>query len=206
MTYLKFILLILFINSITLVHTQETPEKISKYTTWNMKIRGYKTIEEYHYNRYGIISIGTSTTSIFTKYMLNTTSKIDLEISLLDHYKNNFYFTWNMLPSFSWDVNPVFYGFSMGFGGSFYDTRDNLGKGWLVGIDWENGFQIGLYGNTIDSQFHVFTGINVRGLYRSTSRVGVSIAFQIIYEYYLGTKEIYDKHGISIGPKIGILL
>jgi len=207
---MKKILLLLLLVSPLLAqenNSEENNSSMNKWINYNMKRRGYQNFEEYKYNSYGIISIGFPI-NISVPYVNKNIYQIDTEITYLEHFKNKFYFTINLLPTFVWNDKFLFmYGFSMGLGGAFFDSRDVLGKGWLVGMDWESGLQVGYAQENQDDRFNYFTGINIRGLYRSNTRLGVSIAFQILYHYYPKDRELLvsERFEISIGPKIGII-
>ena len=137
----------------------------------------------------------------------NKFSQISIEYTALDHHKNKFYFTYSLASSFLWnDEFLLGLKYSIGFGGTFFDSRNEIGKGWLVGIDWESGLQVGHAKKNQDNQFNYFTGINIRGMYRTDSRLGISVTFQVLYHYYPKDKELLipNRHELSIGPKIGL--
>lgn len=181
--------------------------EISKFDLWKYNSRGYNTKGEFLNNYFLVLSIAAPS-DIVLKTSNNKFYRIGIEFTLLDHHNNGFYFTFNVMPTFLWNDYFIFgLIFSMGFGGTFFDSRDELGKGWLVGVDWESGLQVGYAQENQDDRFNYFTGINIRGLYRSNTRLGLSIAFQILYHYYPKDRELLvsERHEISIGPKIGII-
>ena len=205
----KYILVLLMIVSPLMGQDKisaETNIHKNQWINYNIKRRGYQSFEESKYNSYGILSVGIPM-NIIVPYSSNNISQIDVELTYLEHFKNKFYYTINVSPTFIWnDVFLFMYGGSIGFGGTFFDSRNEIGKGWLVGIDWESGLQVGHAKKNQDNQFNYFTGINIRGMYRTDSRLGISVAFQVLYHYYPKDKELLipDRHELSIGPKIGL--
>ncbi|MGL4562853.1 MAG: hypothetical protein ACRCVW_03255 [Brevinema sp.] len=182
--------------------------QLSKFMEWSLKHKGYDNIDEYTYNHYGMLSLGfMSVTEFFANQNNFTLSQINLELTSLAHYKNKFYFAYNVLATFSWEHTFRFmYGISLNLGGSFYDKRNEFGQGWLAGMDIEFGAKTRPFHNPDnDSAVIVFTGINLRMLYRGSTRLGTALIFQILYEYNPFFNKNYDSHNLSIGPKIALI-
>lgn len=201
----------------TLTNTE--PQKIHWYTKWQMKLTGYNTFKEYRRNHYGLVMITTPLAGVFTKDSMQTIPRLTLEVGGLMHYKNRFYWVSVGTISFSWGDNTIFQpsvfkyndplimGWSFGLGGSFYDGRNEQGQGWLAGMDLTVGVKSSIvYDNNFPFMSVYSVGLNFRGLYRSVGRTGVSLGFQILYEYHRNYMDNESKfHGISIGPKIGLV-
>ena len=190
--------------------TTKTGQKLSKYEIWLYEYRGYNSREEQLKNYFLMLSIDIPLGIVLSDFNSpsNKFSQISIEYTALDHHKNKFYFTYSLASSFLWN-DEFLLGLksSIGFGGTFFDSRNEIGKGWLVGMDWESGTQIGYTEEYKDDQYNVFTGINFRGIYKTETRIGFTVAFQILYHYYPENKDalVPDRHELSIGPKIGLV-
>lgn len=214
----KYLIVMMFIT-INFIYGQDTTSQetttmeeelleVSWYTRYRMDMTGYKSFEEYKYNTYYMLTLGTPLIGIVTDNTINSFPILSLEFNGLMHHKNKFYIVCTASLSFSWENSiAVMVGLSYGIGGSFFDGRNDIGQGWLAGMDIELGYRLVFNFNTIEGdEFFsgvVLTGLNFRGMYRSVGRTGVNLGFQILYEYYL--YNTHDRHGFSITPKIGLV-
>ncbi len=69
-----------------------------------------------------------NTPQLFTVNYNDDNHRLGMAYSITDKHKNNFYYAFDLNLDFAWnnDFNML-YGFYMGFGGMFLDSRDEQG-------------------------------------------------------------------------------
>lgn len=212
-----FVLLILLTAPIFAEETNQTnaqkeiqskPSLAQRYETWLYTMRGYNSREEWLKNYFMIISLNFPIDIPIPSQPLAQPHQLAIEWATIDKHKNNFYFAYNITLGFQWGATFSFaLGYSIGFGGFFFDSRNAQSQGWLVGMDLELGIDT-IYSdinNSLEIMGSPHTGINFRGLYRGNSGIGVSITLLTAYQHVPHASEIFSRHELSITPKIGIL-
>ena len=201
----KFLLLLLVFSTPVFAQTEEPTQKkeMSPFLKKMIGRFGYGTLEEFHQNNYGILSLG-STSIVSSPYQ---STGVSLNFGGLLHRKNKFYTIHLVNVDYLWgnqDSSGYRIGYQIGFGLSFYDKRDYKGSGWLAGFNAELG------ANYINSNYDFggasyTAGVSFRGLYRNDYGIGMTLSLLLAYNYSstYGYGLYIGSHGFEIKPSIG---
>ncbi len=203
------LLLILFFIAVPVIGqeiSEETPKEEvsvqeSNYAKWLYTFRGYGSTAEFRNNNFNVLSLRTP--QIFAVNYKDKHHRLGIGYSVIDKHKNNFYLAMDMNFDFVWNRDfSMIYDYYAGFGRMFLDSRDELGKGWLVGMDIGFGSAFPLVSTIDRNHFDTYlnAGIHFRGIYKKAeSRVGFSVSFGALYRYSS------NRHAFALTPSIGLV-